>query len=317
MFNRISRGIYWDRIWRLTAGCTHVSEGCLNCWSEKESQRRARTIPYQYGGVQYYKGKWNGNVRLLEKNLSIPGYVRKKQAWLVLNDLFHPQVTESFILTAFSVMEQDYNQVFFVLTKRPERMAKLLNNWEIENKRIAPHSKHIYLGTSIEDQATADERIPHLLDTPAAVRWLSVEPMLGPIDLRLGCYARSVNSHSVRGQFIHGVICGAESGPGARPVHPDWVRSLRDQCQAAGVPFFFKQWGEWAPKSHGFKITRGTRWGTITLDGQFFETATPFNGHDDDGSGEAVMVRVGKKAAGRMLDGRPWDELPDGRDIPF
>lgn len=113
------------------------------------------------------------------------------------------------------------------------------------------------------------------------------------------------------------VICGGESGQKARPMHPDWARSLRDQCQAAGVPFHFKQWGEWRPKLVSIAgeprpVCRGNGWGTLARNGSWHRTATPWNGHEDGDSpdGEVVMVATGKKAAGRLLDGRTWDETP-------
>jgi protein gp37 len=131
----------------------------------------------------------------------------------------------------------------------------------------------------------------------------------GNSEMLCGVGSNDLKNCARRALGLSWIICGGESGPGARPMHPDWARSLRDQSQAARVPFFFKQWGEWAPRSHGFNDGGIHRWGTHAGD-EFFETATPWNGHDDDGSGEAVMIRVGKRAAGRLLDGREWNEFP-------
>ena len=172
-----------------------------------------------------------------------------------------------------------------------------------------PHNWHF--GVSCEDQKTADERIPLLLQTPAAVRFLSLEPLLGPIDLdsefddglhALGCGDSGCDTCSEMpdgGRGIDQVIVGGESGPGARPMNPDWVRSIRDQCVDAGVPFFFKGWGEWTPTYHG-NVTQ-------TFRGYPKFEDVPAN----DGTGtHHRMFRLGKKAAGRLLDGRTWDEQP-------
>lgn len=162
---------------------------------------------------------------------------------------------------------------------------------------------NVWLGVSVENQAAADERIPPLLQTPAVVRFISAEPLLGPLNIRqwLGLEYRHEGSYSEPdtnaticrkcedAAQLDWVICGGESGPGARPMHPDWARSLRDQCIAAGVAFFFKQWGEWAPGSAGIHSPKDI----------------PINGHP-----EGIMHRAGKKAAGSLLDGREWREFP-------
>lgn len=157
------------------------------------------------------------------------------------------------------------------------------------------------------NQAEADRDIPKLLAVPAAKRFLSMEPLLGPVELGLcdcdhGSVPAPQNAGGVTcpkcngtgGRLVDWVIVGGESGPGARPMHPDWARSLRDQCQAAGVPFLFKQWGEWAPDE-----------GFVSLSHPMHEW----------GEGDAITTRSwrrGKKAAGRLLDGRTWDEVPHG-----
>jgi protein gp37 len=181
---------------------------------------------------------------------------------------------------------------------------------------------NVWLGTSVEDQTTADERIPHLLDTPAAVRFISAEPLLGPVDLT------ELDGHATVGEWFYSaldcdvdaedddwggatldwVICGGESGPGARPMHPDWARSLRDQCEAAGVAFHFKQWGEWA---HHEKLPA---W--VPGDCDWPENADGAcvllpDGRRDWGADGAMMQRIGKRAAGRLLDGRTHDAAPE------
>lgn len=172
---------------------------------------------------------------------------------------------------------------------------------------------NVWVGVSVEDQARADERIPHLLSVPARVRFLSCEPLLGPL---------TIKGHLMAGPDPGAcgswVIAGGESGFNARPMHPSWVRSLREQCARAGVPFFFKQWGQWRPKLAAVAgepepIGKGGNWGTLREDGTWWPETTPWNGRqleDSEDGGECVMVDVGKGAAGRELDGRTWDELP-------
>ncbi|HEY4112903.1 MAG TPA: phage Gp37/Gp68 family protein [Rhizomicrobium sp.] len=190
---------------------------------------------------------------------------------------------------------------------------------------------NVWLGTSCEDQATADERIPHLLATPAAIRFLSCEPLLGPIDLTSisydcgnGLFGDALRWHHIpyqetrRYPGVDWVICGGESGPHARPMHPGWARSLRDQCQAAGVPFFFKQWGEWGcddgpPENGRDRIMDGqARCAWFDHEWHFEENGYAVDLERLRGCGEPVY-RLGKKNAGRLLDGRTWDEFPEVR----
>ena len=162
---------------------------------------------------------------------------------------------------------------------------------------------NVWIGVTAENQEQADKRIPILLQIPAAKRYVSIEPMLGPVNLEditvikgpgdehhfscLGCDVDPADDGDFHGANVNWVICGGESGPGARPMHPDWARSLRDQCQVAGVPFFLKQWGEWYPDSK--IITRNKQ--TMMF-------------------GNTVVHRVGKTAAGRLLDGKEYLEVP-------
>ena len=205
----------------------------------------------------------------------------------------------------------------------------------------------IWLGVSVEDQKTADARIPLLLQTPAAVRWVSAEPLLGPVDLPLpdpGCnhpHCDGIDSSNGPDKVwvcrvcdglmtgdsmltpLHWVVVGGESGPGARPMHPDWARQLRDQCQEWGVPFFFKQWGEWKPLAPMYASDNGGEDPeelmdgscpdrTISLEQSGIETPLRDNGYYEyqPPFGTWLMERVGKRAAGRILDGREWNEYP-------
>lgn len=188
---------------------------------------------------------------------------------------------------------------------------------------------NVWLGVSVEHQAAADQRIPLLLQTPAAVWFLSCEPLLGSVDLRPGGWIPPIGGGprvnllrpwETPGPAIDWVIAGGESGPGARPMHPDWARSLRDQCQAAGVPFFFKQWGEWepvCPVSDEDAVDTPDAWDGRDLIGlehsgivaQRIPARGTASGHQP-APDAWWMGRVGKKAAGRQLDGRTWDEMP-------
>jgi protein gp37 len=196
---------------------------------------------------------------------------------------------------------------------------------------------NVWLGVSVEHQQAADDRIPFLLQTPAAVRFLSCEPLLGPVKLPPECFRHFVSNDEfgrnspliqkesrVKGysevpDLLHWIIVGGESGPGARPMHPDWVRSIRDQCQAAGVPFFFKQWGEFADLTNDPPgsplLLRSTETHVFTADGEVLGAGCRDQGMvspDWREKGGAWMARVGKKAAGHLLDGREWREWPDG-----
>jgi len=197
-------------------------------------------------------------------------------------------------LRLFDLIVDTPNLDWLLLTKRPQNILKMIKGffpWEAHGG-IPPN---VWIGTSVEDQQTADERIPHLLKVPARVRFLSCEPLLGPVDLGIAAdpLYGVLSSLTETGPGIHWIIVGGESGANARPMHPDWARSLRDQAQAAGVPFFFKQHGEELPAGqgdHGLD-ERGLFRRESHIDGQTY-------------------YRVGKKAAGRLLDGRFWDEVP-------
>lgn len=174
---------------------------------------------------------------------------------------------------------------------------------------------NVWLGVSVEDQVRADERIPDLLATPAAVRFLSCEPLLGPVDLdcpRID-WMEHPEGNGIRGDRLcyDWVICGGESGPGARPMHPDWARSLRDQCAAAGVPFFFKQWGEWAPGENApGPAVRTEQTADLGEAGWFYCSLTPRMSEELHCDDAPDLYRFGKKAAGRVLDGVTHDGMP-------
>lgn len=296
--------IEWtDATWNPVRGCSLVSEGCRNCYAMQVAGRFSGE-GQAYQGLAYRNtsgAHWTGKVRLIEEHLEDPLRWKRPRRIFVnsMSDLFHESIPTEWVLRIFEVMACAKHHQFQVLTKRPERMKYLLH-YPDDGKFHGDSAEHhrllmtqplpnVWLGVSVEDQKTADERIPVLLQTPAAVRWLSVEPLLGPIDLQAPWSAMNPEYPELG---IHWIVVGGESGNAARPMHPEWVRSLRDQCVAASVPFFFKQWGEW---EHGYSHAD-----------RLFVSRTPGILSDP-----VYMQRVGKKAAGRILDGREWNEYPE------
>ncbi len=269
--------IEWtDTTWNPTTGCTKVTPGCDNCYAEKIVER--------------FQGKGAfATVTRSEPKLWAPFKWRKPRKVFVnsMSDLFHDQVPDSFIVQVFSVMARTPQHTYQLLTKRHGRMRSLLNQPEFRTavQSLSPDAgwplKNLWLGVSVEDQKRAALRIPALIDTPAWIRWLSCEPLLGPIDLS------ATDQDTLVDGGIDWVVVGGESGHGARPMHPDWARGLRDQCVDVGIPFFFKQWGEFAPMVPSVAPGREIR-------------AYP----------GALLRKAGKKLAGRELDGRTWDEFP-------
>jgi protein gp37 len=268
-----------------------------------------------------------------------------------MGDLFHEDVRVPFIDQCFAVMALASRHTFQVLTKRPERMRNYFDLSYVTDFPLEPigsqvriaysagkiHEmflskgkdlplgyslnqpyQNVWLGVSVEDQQTADERIPLLLQTKAAVRFVSYEPALGPLSFVSDAFKNRLTDGFHQSK-IDWVIAGGESGRNARPSHPDWFRAVRDQCQAAGVPFFFKQWGEWNPTknsnvvrpSDAGKLSRYTvACSTVREEiGQTVYHAYPSVPQDGIGIYER-LEQVGKKRAGRMLDGREWNEFP-------
>jgi protein gp37 len=387
-----SRIEWTDASWSPTLGCTRVSQGCDGCYAIRTVHRMAHNpnlkVSAAAGGLTEHRDgrlDWTGAVRSLPDRLELPLQWRKPRRIFVdsQSDLFHDQVPDEFIERVFAVMMLATQHTFQLLTKRHGRMRSLLNRsefrkkvaWEAGKLSLVSDSSgdarrmrlrknldtsqvdkwplpNVWLGVSVETQQWADIRVPALLDTPAAVRWVSCEPLLGPVSLApewlapptISCWApgyrpdvadaaafnamaRAAAQTFARraGQsapaFVDWVVVGGESGPAARPMHPSWARSLRDQCQAAGVPFFFKQHGEWAPLGPLYGDTDEVD--AAHLDAVHLEVnerrqviqlepdGTVVNPEEyQPGAGTWLMARVGKKAAGRELDGRTWDEYP-------
>ena len=385
--------IEWtDATWNPVTGCSVVSPGCTNCYAMKLAGTRLAHHPSRAGLTRDSNAGpvWTGEVRLNEEWLKQPLKWSKPRRIFVCahGDLFHESVPDEWIDRVFAVMALAPQHTFQVLTKRSARMRDYLctraGDWrtvwpDANPTGSLPISRHdqrlamgergahvrpvvyplhnVWLGVSVEDQRRADERIPDLLATPAAVRWISAEPLLGPINLeRIGTLETvrkalpSIVTQEMRGRPSSGngsisgvqieatgsrnssitffqtpdhmggftansprayprldwVVAGGESGPGARPMHPDWARNLRDQCKEAGVPFLFKQWGDWvselqSPPDAVLPGISRRAWAEQDEDGQFS------NGD------QTSVYRLGKKAAGRLLDGVLHDGYPKGK----
>lgn len=232
-------GIAWtDQTWNPIRGCSRVSEGCRNCYAE--------TVAARFNGPgQAYEGlarraangeaRWTGKIRIVDEHLEDPLRWRRPRRVFVnsMSDLFHEDVPDEVIDKVFNVMFLATTHTFQVLTKRPERMLAYIMARELANYPIG----NVWLGVSVEDQAATDARIPLLLKTPAAVRFLSVEPLLAPVDL-----SRFLPGWG-EGAMLHWVIVGGESGAGAREMNLTWARSIVAQCKASGVACFMKQMG--------------------------------------------------------------------------
>jgi len=316
-------------------GCTKISPACDHCYAERMAKRHA-------GRFGYPEAPNTFRVTLHPDRLGQPLRWRKPRRIFVVSmgDLFHPDVPFDYIAAVYGVMAACPQHTFMLLTKRPRRMhdfiswtdlaadhaesmfpldtlgwrrGAVLKSAAARRGAITDHLEerwplpNVWVGVTAEDQQRADQRIPLLLQVPAALRFVSCEPLLGPIDLG-GVTDDSDNETRRRadvlqrgcgfpghygGRRIAWVICGGESGPGARPMHPDWARGLRDQCVEAGVPFLFKSWGHYAPIGQ--------------LPGDAWREIDAYGGATERGD---EVVGVGKKAAGRELDGRIWDETP-------
>jgi protein gp37 len=293
--------IEWtETTWNPTTGCDRISPGCDNCYALTLAKRLKAmgSAKYQNDGDPRTSGPGFG-VTFHEDALTEPLRWRTPRKVFVnsMSDLFHKDVPDEFIARVWAVMATTPKHTYQILTKRHGRLRSLVSSDKFRQsvQRRIPHVgndpyinryfkewplPNVWIGVSVEDQKRAELRIPALLDTPAAVRFLSCEPLLGPVDL------------SAWLSGIGWTIVGGESGPGARPMHPEWARSLRDQCRTAGVAFHFKQWGEHAPRC------------TLALCGH------PCSCNGTNASHPVEVRRVGKKAAGRELDGRTWDEFP-------
>lgn len=358
--------ISWtNATWNPVTGCEKVSAGCKHCYALRDWARLSSNPKTVYFGRKFT------DVMCHPERLDQPIRWKKPRRIFVnsMSDLFHEDVPTEFIDKVFAVMGNVYcmmdnPHVFQILTKRPDRMMKYLNDEETACRVTSAmkamnlpdeHSgstwplPNVWIGVTVENQSAADERIPLLLKTPAAIRWVSCEPLLGAVDIsqympKNGYYMTYCEhcgwigsshlcgtegddvfcpscSQSVGADAngIDWVVAGGESGHQARPMHPHWALRLRDQCAAARVPFLFKQWGEWVPRSdiyHTFKDGTSCasidpsceKWKCIRL------TLGGLDGNDlsnqPSGGEEVYMQRVGSKLAGNLLFGEKIEQFP-------
>lgn len=332
--------IEWsDETWNPLVGCSRVSAGCDNCYAIGVVHRKMQ--PAHVGlTIRSHRGRdgrtdWNGKVRALPDRLDQPLRWRRPRRIFVnsLSDLFHGNVDEHYIADVFAVMSLAPQHTFQILTKRPKGMEGTLNSYEwrykltlarralqlrlgIEASEMVWPLPNVALGVSIENDKYA-WRANHLRATQAAIRFVSGEPLLGPLP-------------SLKLDRIDWLIVGGESGPGARPMHPDWVRDLRDRSVAAGVAFHFKQWGAYLPievrddpSFSGGRVIDLPGGGRVAV--VLSEAGGPFRSgvtrpmEPGEGNGHGVLLdadtfalRGAKSTNGRMLDGRTWDEQPAG-----
>lgn len=291
----MSSKIEWtNETWNPVIGCDKISAGCKNCYAirtawirmhnPKMAGRYAGTAEKTAGGEL----NWTGKLNLVKEVLHKPLDKKKPSMYFVnsMSDLFHDAVPFEFIDSVYDTMDAANWHIFQVLTKRAERMGEFYQ-WKAAGNGLRFTTwplKNVWIGVSTENQETADSRLLHLHNIDAVVKFISAEPLLGPIDLSKE-YIVGKGSVAM-GLLIDWVIVGGESGPGSRPMHPDWARSLRDQCKEAGVAFFFKQWGAYKLAEEGDT-----------------EIAYAYN----DGT---MLTKPGKKNAGRLLDGKLYDEFP-------
>lgn len=345
-------GIAWtDETWNPIRGCSKVSAGCAHCYAETMAARFCGDGQPYAGLIE--GGRWSGKVRMVPEHLKDPLRWRRPRRVFVnsMSDLFHESLSFQDIASIFGVMAAAPEHTFQVLTKRAKRMAEFFAWLKQEGDAIHPFEKgrttermvvlgqafdwvnalerggpwplpNVWLGVSVENQTAADERIPILLQVPAAVRWISMEPLLGPVDLTMIQHGAHVFDALGGGGFhetsfeplpaparLDWVVVGGERGPKARPMHPGWVQRLRDQCATAHVPFLMKQWGEWGPLQHPFDYVTNSDGCQIIGDSGRLH-GRPWPGWKSQKPGAEVVIRHGRAKAGRVLDGRIHDAFP-------
>ena len=332
--------------WNFLIGCTKKSAGCMHCYAIRQAWRMMHNpnpkIAKKFEGTVHKDSKgelnWTGRINFDGDSLALPLNWRLPRRIFVnsLSDLFHPNVKDEWIAAAFGVMMATQHHTYQILTKHPERAVEWFK-WIDSHKESANSFYHpremceeaalvhveachlqadmsdawplpnVHILTSVEDQPSANERISWLLRIPAVVRGVSAEPLLGPIDLaRAGLEIRMTDLDTPDEVNLDWVVAGGESGPNARPMHPDWARSLRDQCVAAGVPFFFKQHGDWIGSDQQLADRSDPVLSPSNIHHRWEQRKPSGPPH----FGMNYSIRVGKKAAGRLLDGQEWNEYP-------
>jgi protein gp37 len=302
-------------------GCTRVSPACDHCYAETWS-KRYNTVEWGAGKPRKLTSESNWQQPIKWNREAEKSGERKRVFCASLADVFDNEVDPAWRIRLFALIEKTPHLDWLLLTKRIGNVPKMLPmDW-------GTGWPNVWLGISVVNQEEADRDIPKLLRISAHIRFLSMEPLLGPVDLRLPSGAngpaafphefdlwteqkrdkwfsmQARATYMAQCECIDWVIVGGESGADARPMHPDWATSLRDQCRMAGVAFHFKQWGEWAPEAgNGF-----TQWPEIDKKRPLLMPQHPGREGRDN---HYVMQHVGKKVAGRLLDGRTWDGLPE------
>lgn len=335
MFDHLPTGKYWDRGLDLVTGCTHISPACDHCWAAEKTHRaefqKNQKIQARYRGLTNAQGCFTGEVRPQWQDLDKIGRARKPQVYTFWNDLFHESISfdlnnlrpdSSFVDEVLIKIISWPRHFYIICTKRSHRALEYflsrqddIAHWPEGRDTL---SRRLMLMTTTENQALADLRLPQLLQIPGVLHGVSIEPCLGPVDLQEtpagdilchcdGCMKMTPNTR------LDFVVTGGETGPRARPSHPDWFRQLRDDCQAAGVPFFFKGWGEWAlGLDHRCKtlvVYDDGRTCEFTREALLAEEKRSGIKHND--AYPVLMSRVGKRAAGRLLDGREHNGVPE------
>lgn len=325
---------YWDDAWGLVGGCTPCSPGCCSCWSaaaaHMRSHQKNQKIRTQYEGLTCLRNgipTYNGTIRLFHDRLEAPKHQRIPTVYALWNDIFHQKVPGKFINEAWLVMRNCPDHIFLILTKRIgralewTRIAAAAKNWPIEE--IWPDN--VWIIPTVCNQDEANRILPLLFQIQAPNIGISLEPMLGPVDLTditvhneqgewhfsaLECDVPREDDTILKGNILGGVIFGFETGPHARPGHPDWARKVRNDCAAAGVSLLFKQWGEWYPDSDLGQIKDTKRPGQCRKGQPSCYAHLLGEAGSSDRETDILMRRVGSKSAGRLLDGREHNDIP-------
>lgn len=324
-------GIEWtEQTWNPIVGCSILSPGCTNCYAMKMAARieAMGNQPRYAGTTKKVNGNavWTGKLALAPDSAFLAPLRRRKPTTYFVNsmgDLFHEDCPDEWIDRVFAVMALSPQHTFQVLTKRAARMRQWFEGDRADRVGLAmlsivdriPHGHrrvpwplaNVWLGVSTERQREADERIPLLLQTPAVVRFISAEPLLGEIHMRWATWNIGIEP----ARFLDWVIVGGESGPDARPMHPDWARTLRVECEVAQVPFFFKQWGNWHPEIDRDCDDPDWRQPYTKFSEPCFQILNLAGGRGFHGDRVHVMRNCSKKSAGRLLDGVEHNGMPE------
>ncbi len=287
--------IEWvEKVWNPVTGCQKISPGCKNCYAAVYAHRF-------WNWKKFINDSYNGrknqvNVRPFTEVQCHPDRLDHPAKWkrprtifvCSMGDLFHEDVPFHFIDDVFDVMAKNDQHIYLILTKRVDQLANYLSYDQKWNKELWPH---VWFGASIENQHAWDDRALVLKNLPFLNRFVSIEPLIDPVDMAFG--------HDTDiGSWLHWVIAGGETGYGSRPMHPSWIKSLKTQCMDEVIPFFFKGWGNWIPDS-GYEDKSG-------------ETRVVWNDQYPHVGGQ-LMVRVSKKKAGFLIDGKEWSQFPIAR----